>query len=143
MIDPDDEHLRLLTIFHYVMGGLTAFFSCLFLIHIGMGIAMLCNPHFLEPQHGQPPPPAFVGWIFLTVGSVFFLMGEALAVCMFMAGSYIRRRKHYMFAFVVACVECLIVPFGTILGVFSLITLSRESVKARFNGPPPIGSGAA
>jgi hypothetical protein len=30
--------------------------------------------------------------------------------------------------------ECLFVPFGTILGVFTFITLSRESVKALFSG---------
>jgi hypothetical protein len=30
---------------------------------------------------------------------------------------------------VVACIECIFVPFGTILGVFTLIVLSRESAK--------------
>jgi hypothetical protein len=31
-----------------------------------------------------------------------------------------------------ACIECLFLPFGTILGVFTIIVLSRESVKALF-----------
>jgi len=33
---------------------------------------------------------------------------------------------------VMACVECLFIPFGTILGVFTIIVLLRESVKALF-----------
>jgi hypothetical protein len=37
------------------------------------------------------------------------------------------------FAFVVSCVECLFFPFGTILGVFPIIVLSRESAKALFS----------
>jgi hypothetical protein len=28
------------------------------------------------------------------------------------------------------CAECLFIPFGTILGVFTIIVLLRESVKA-------------
>ena len=27
-----------------------------------------------------------------------------------------------------ACIECLFIPFGTILGVFTIVVLSRESV---------------
>ena len=43
------------------------------------------------------------------------------------------RRKHYTFCFVMACVECLSVPFGTMLGVFTILVLNRASVKELFN----------
>jgi hypothetical protein len=33
-----------------------------------------------------------------------------------------------MFSFVMAAVMCMFVPFGTILGVFTIIVLSKESV---------------
>jgi len=49
------------------------------------------------------------------------------------AGRSLSRRKHYWFAFVVGCIECIFVPFGTILGVFTIIVLSRESVKTLFS----------
>ncbi|PYI82572.1 MAG: hypothetical protein DMF09_14100 [Verrucomicrobia bacterium] len=49
------------------------------------------------------------------------------------AGRSLSRRKHYWFAFVVACIECIFIPFGTILGVFTIIVLSRESVKTLFS----------
>jgi hypothetical protein len=34
---------------------------------------------------------------------------------------------------VMACIECLFVPFGTILGVFTIVVLSRESVSVLFS----------
>jgi len=33
---------------------------------------------------------------------------------------------------VMACVECLLMPFGTVLGVFSIWVLNRQSVKGLF-----------
>ena len=51
---------------------------------------------------------------------------------LFIAGRSLAKRCHYWFAFVVACLECLFVPFGTILGVFTLIVLSRNSAKELF-----------
>jgi hypothetical protein len=31
-----------------------------------------------------------------------------------------------------ACIQCAFFPFGTVLGVFTIITLSRERVKELF-----------
>jgi len=36
-------------------------------------------------------------------------------------------------ALVVACIECLFIPFGTILGVFTIVALSRECARALFS----------
>ena len=74
----------------------------------------------------------FLGWIFIAVGAVFFVAGVTMAICILIAGRCLSRRKGYSFALVIACIECLFVPFGTILGVFTIVALSRESVKALF-----------
>lgn len=81
----------------------------------------------------QEPTPAFLGWIFIAVGAVFFFAGITMAICVLIAGRCLSRRKGYTFALVMACIECLFVPFGTILGVFTIVALSRESVKALFS----------
>jgi cytochrome bd-type quinol oxidase subunit 2 len=73
------------------------------------------------------------GWIFIALGALFFLAGLAMAICILLAGRSLTGRKRSWFAFVVSCVECLFFPFGTILGVFPIIVLSRESVKALFS----------
>ena len=130
----DSEHLRLLAIFHYVVAGLAALFSFFPLLYSAMGGFMLYAAHHPGP-HNQEPPPAIVGWIFIVFGALFFLAGLAMAICILIAGRSLARQRRYWFAFVVACVECVFIPFGTILGVFTIIVLSRESVKALFSIP--------
>lgn len=70
------------------------------------------------------------------IGSVLFLIGLAMAICVLIAGRSLAHCKRYWFALVMACVECLFVPFGTILGVFTIVVLSRQSVKELF---APVG----
>jgi hypothetical protein len=67
------------------------------------------------------------------LGSVLFVIGIAIAIFILIAGRSLALRKRYSLALVIACIECLFVPFGTILGVFTIVVLSRESVKALFS----------
>jgi hypothetical protein len=78
-------------------------------------------------------PPEFLGWIFAVLGSVLFVIGIAMTICILIAGRSLALRQHYSFALVIAGIECLFVPFGTILGVFTIVALSRESVRALFS----------
>jgi hypothetical protein len=133
----DQEHLRLLSIFHYIVGGLAALFSLFPLLYAAFGWFMLYASAHPQMQQGAPPP-AFVGWIFIGVGCFGFLAGLALAMCIVLAGRFIARHRRYWFAFVVACVQCLFFPFGIILGVFTIIILSRTSVKQLFGVEPPV-----
>lgn len=43
--DPKDiEHLRLLSIFHYVLAGITARIACIPFIHVANGAMLILNP---------------------------------------------------------------------------------------------------
>ncbi|HWY76341.1 MAG TPA: hypothetical protein VN281_12025 [Verrucomicrobiae bacterium] len=126
----DNEHLKLLAIFHYIAGGLAAFFSCIPFIHLAIGLALMFAPQ----QFGSPNnrPPQFLGMFFVLIASFIILLGWTQAILMFLCGRFISRRAHHTFCFVVGCVECLFMPFGTILGVFTIIVLIRPSVKELF-----------
>jgi hypothetical protein len=87
--------------------------------------------------NNQEPPPAFVGWIFIVLGAVFFFAGVTMAICILIAGRCLSRGNGYSFALVIACIECLFIPFGTILGVFTIIVLSQESVRGLFSQAQP------
>lgn len=129
-MNQDEEHLRLLSIFHYVVGGITALFACFPCIHLAIGIALVSGAFPTRP--GQQGMDIIGGWIFIVVGSVFILLGWTLAIAIINAGRFLARRSHYMYCFVVAAIECIFIPFGTVLGVFTIIVLSRPSVKALF-----------
>ena len=119
-MEQDENHLDLLAVFHYVVAGLTALLSLFPLIHVAIGL-------FLAVAADD-----FFGWFFIVIGSMFCVLGMTLAACIFMAGKCLSRRTRYWFAFIVACVQCLFMPFGTVLGVFTIVVLSRPSVKRRF-----------
>jgi hypothetical protein len=137
-LNQDLEHLKWLSVGFYVYAGLTALFACLPIIHLSIGIAMLAGGF----EQGANPPPVF-GWFFVGIASIFILGGWALAVAIFLAGRFIKQQKKYTFVFVMAVVCCMFAPIGTILGVFAIVVLLRDSVKALFNGQQnyqPFGS---
>ena len=132
--DPrDGEHLKALVIAHYVMAGLTALFALLPLLHVGLGLMMLFDPGQFGGKGGQEPPPAFLGWFFVAIGSAFILLGQTCAFCLFLSGRWMKQRRRYLFSFVVACIACALFPFGTALGVFTILVLSRDSVKRLYD----------
>src|SRR5690242_3025684 len=79
MVSRDVEHLRLLAICHYTVGGIIALFSSCGLIHFPMGLVMALNPSAFGPPAGSSgggaPPPPFVGWMFAGFAGVFVLGG--------------------------------------------------------------------
>jgi hypothetical protein len=133
-INQDQEHLRLLSTFHYVMGGLLGFFGCIPLIHVAVGLMFMFLP-MQANSHGPPPPEWFgpmFGGLFVVMGSLFCLIGWTMAVLAFLAGRKLARRQNPVFCQVVAGVLCLFMPLGTVLGVFTLIVLMRPSVQQLF-----------
>jgi hypothetical protein len=137
----DEQHLRLLSIFHYVVAGVAAFCSFFPLLYTVMGFAFLAFSQHPPANPTQSAPPAALGWFFIGFGIFFAVLGFVFALFLFLAGRSLAKRRCYWFAFVVACIECVLVPFGTILGVFTLIVLSRESAKKLFWHETFIGSG--
>jgi hypothetical protein len=129
----DEEHLKLLSIFHYVVAGCAALFALFPALYVVMGLIILLAPQSFAGNGGQPPPPAFLGWMLIGMGSVFIILGWIFAAFVVAAGRFLARRKHYTFCLVMAAVECLFMPFGTVLGVFTIIVLARESVKPLFS----------
>ena len=142
-MDQDQEHLRLLSIFQYIVGGITGFFACFPLIHVAMGVALLNGVFPLPKAPNQPEFPPEAGWIFIIGGGFFILAGWSMAIAMIVAGRSIARRRWYTACLVIAAIECLMMPFGTVLGVFTLIVLLRPSVKAIFQAEAASQAGDA
>ena len=123
-MNDDEKYLKLLSVFHYVVGGLAACFACIPIIHLSIGIAMLVG--------AIDDAPEFVGALLVLIAIFAMLMGWTLAVCIIIAGRCLAKRKRYMFCLVMAAISCVFMPFGTVLGVFTIIVLMRPSVKELF-----------
>lgn len=130
-MNQDEQHLRLLSIFHYVLGGMAAVFSLFPIIYLILGLALLFAPEAFETE-GQPPP-VFVAWFFIVLAVVFIVMGGTLAGFVIATGCCLAKKKRYLFCLVMAGIECIFMPIGTVLGVFTIIVLMRDSVKGAFS----------
>ncbi|HEX7859795.1 MAG TPA: hypothetical protein VF773_05675 [Verrucomicrobiae bacterium] len=126
----DEQHLHLLAIFHYVLAGLAALVSLFPVVHLVMGLFFIFGAPNLN-QQGEMPPQAF-GWLFVAFAGIIILLGLTVAVLIFLTGLYLSRRKNYTFCFVMAAIECFFIPVGTVLGVFTIVVLMRDSVKHLF-----------
>jgi hypothetical protein len=126
------EQLRILSIFHYVVGGLHILFGSLGLCHVAMGL-FLC---FGAGGPQNQAPPAWFGLIFAAIGSGIVLIGWTLGTLTIVSGRRIAERQRRNFSVVMGCINCAFIPFGTVLGVFCIILLTRDDVRALYGEPP-------
>jgi hypothetical protein len=131
----DLQHLRLLSIFHYVVAGLAALFSLLPVFHLVIGVLIATQA---EGQGQDERIGVVIGWMFAALATVMILAGLTYAVLLALAGRNLARRRHYTFCMVMAAVSCIFVPVGTVLGVFTLIVLLRPAVQEKFEGAPAL-----
>jgi hypothetical protein len=127
-MNKDLQHLKILSIFHYVIGGLIAFMSCFALFYLFLGVLFVAAP---PPSMGDSPPPA-VGWIFIILSISVMLLGWAWAIALIVAGWFLGCCRHYLYCMVMGCSVLLFQPLGTILGIFTIIVLVRPNVKRLF-----------
>jgi len=129
----DAAQLRLLSVLHYVMAGFTALFSLFPVIYLVLGIGVLSGVMPVDSSTASSPGEVqLMGWVFTGLGTVFFLGMLATAGLVGYAGRCLAREQRHTLCMVAAGVCCMFMPLGTLLGVFTLVTLSRTSVRERF-----------
>jgi hypothetical protein len=128
----NEEHLRLLSLFHYFNGAMSGLFSCFLFLYIGIGLMMLLNPQGFVSGSTSAASAGQTGWIFFLVGVIFLSIGWCYAGLNIIAGRCISRRKGHTLCLIVSGLNCLNAPFGSILGVSSFVVLGKPSVKSLF-----------
>ncbi len=131
MTDSDDrQHLQLLAIFHYVIGGLSLLGGCFPFVHLGIGIVFLTGAF---DNSETEPVPDFVGVIFIAAAAILIVAMWTWGAAMIYVGRCLTRRRRRTYCMVIAALQCLMIPVGTVLGVFTLVVLMRPSVQAMFD----------
>ncbi len=129
----DRDHLKLLSIFFYIYGGLQLIFGFIPLIYVGLGALMLNDPSLHSAGH---PVADAMPWFFMAIGVLASLYIWTVACLLITTGRSMSTRRRYVLCIVTSFLICLNLPLGTALGVFSIIVLFRPSVKAAFEGTP-------
>ena len=130
----DVEHLKLLSIFHYIMGALTALGGCFFLLYviigIGVGVGVSQSPD-VSPSDAQEAQ--MMGTIFSVVGGIGTILCFVIGLLIILSGRALHKRKSRTFSYIIAGLLCINMPLGTALGVFTFIVLGRDSVRQLYD----------
>ena len=126
----DQEHLKQLRLFHFIFAGLGILGLIFLLLHYS-----LMQVFFSQAEQGAAQDPVLA--IFMTYAGLFYGFGAitilAHSLLNLLSGIYLKQHRHRTFSFVVAILNCLNAPVGTILGVFTIVVLQRPSVLELYN----------
>lgn len=143
----DTEHLSALSIGHFILSGVALLGAVPTLFYgvagaklmdefggdLSMAMGDIPGQPGVDPFGSSPDAmlqdlSAMVTW--LIVAAV--VLAVVSAVHLFVVGWQIRQRRWWTFCYLTGWGECLMFPFGTILGIFTILVLSRASVKRLF-----------
>lgn len=124
-MDRDKRHLQILSKLQIIYGILNVFVS--FYFYKVTSEMVRDYQKVLE----ESKPEVEVG-LLLGFGFVLFLIGVVVLFCIILTGQSLARYENYHYCLIVAVLECLIFPLGTILGIYTILVLRRKSVKELF-----------
>jgi hypothetical protein len=116
---------------HYIVGTLVILFASMFILHFLMFVFM----PFPAGEGADAPPEGFLRIMGLVFG-LFILLGWTFGALTLFAGRCLKRRSRRAFVITMACLNLLFLPLGTLLGVATLMVLTRPSVKAAYGAAP-------
>jgi len=145
------DRLRLLSIAYYISGAIGAVFVSFLLIHffVLLGFSFVSDSQWDAPaqtprsaQHAsasplpdpsptssgaQAPPVIIAGVIGLII-----ICGWILGALTAYAGHCIKKRKHKLFIYIMAGINCVWISYGTVLGVATILLFQWPEVQAEF-----------
>jgi hypothetical protein len=147
------ERLRLLAIGFYVKGAVGAAVVSIFLIHFFMFLGFSFMPesawnpppksattsHSLSVTPAPSPspvnqgPPAIMFRIFAAVIGGIILLGWTFGALTIYAGRCVHNRTHRVFILVMAGLNCILIPWGTLLGIATFYVLQSPVAQREFS----------
>jgi hypothetical protein len=156
-----EQNLHLLAIFHYVVAGFLALMVCFSILYAAFAWNMFSSfpvtvPPFEEVQvttyeeYGQAisqedydervaryaaPEQIFAGFrtMMITILLLNGLFWGGICLMTALSGYFIQQRQRRVFSIVTAAVNCIYFPFGTVLGVFTIILLNKSETIDLYN----------
>ncbi len=126
------HHLSTLSVLHYVFGTLICIGGLVMLSIVLVG-GFLSSDWLAEQSND--PPPVWLGGFLQTLGWVLFIFMEIWGILNILSGYNISVRRGRTLSFVTVALNCLNVPFGLGLGIYSFITLSDVQVRQEYGLP--------
>ena len=132
MVDRDLEHLRLLGLVYYILAasaGIGTLVTAIWFAFAGTTFPQVSMNSAVGGLFARPLMGAILG----SAGVLALAAGLGWALLAYFAGRNLGAHRARVFCMVIAALTCLSFPWGTALGVCTLIVLNRRPVKVLFS----------
>jgi len=147
------ERLRLLAIGFYVKGAVGALFISFLLLHFFLFLGMSFIPESTwepktvssvritsispspTPRPVNSKPPVIMFRIFAGVIGLIILLGWTFGALTAYAGRCVQKRTHRLFIYIMAALNCALLPWGTLLGIATFYVLQSPAGRREFSLP--------
>ena len=123
------KHISTLSVLHYVYGALVCAGGVVALVFLGVGTLLSSE---LVMDGAQDAPVEWLGPFFQYLGITLFILLEVWGLLIMLSGHWISQSRNRTGSMIIAVLCLLSVPFGTALGVFTLVVLSDDAVMADY-----------
>ncbi len=135
LVDRDQEHLLLLKWGFYVLSAMACMGAAISLLASAI-MAVAAFSGALD-HRGASGPPEEMLYVMGGFVCVMVLITLTVAALTFYAARSVAARRRRIFCIVVAALWCLQLSFGAVIGVCAIMVLTRPTVRALFEPPPP------
>lgn len=127
----DNEHLNLLSLFQLISGIFTLAYSVFMALYFGIiTFAFIFGDRFDAAENPLNSNfPIEFRTVFISIMVICLTFAIALGIAKIFSSKFLKQRKNRTFSIVISCIECFSFPYGTLLGVLSIIVLNRGNVK--------------
>jgi hypothetical protein len=149
------DRLRLLSLAYYISGAIGAVLVSFLLLHffLFLGFSFIPASQWATPARNPMTapytspspaptasqssdtaqgPPAIIFRIAAGVIGLIIICGWTLGALTAYAGHCIKKRKHKLFIYVMAGFNCIWIPYGTVLGIATILLFQWPEVQAEF-----------
>jgi len=125
----NDNNMRTLVLLHRIYGAIQLVLSCCAMLWISFVFGIIGFAASSDP--GSKPPPQVAGFI-IGVWATIILFVLLVASLNFLCANWIKERRNWTGVMVLSVINCLHIPHGLALGVFTMITINKPEVKDSF-----------
>jgi hypothetical protein len=92
---------------------------------------LINNPQFIQQMNKNPggPPPQQLFEMMVVFYYIAAFICLVAALLNLMSAYWMQKRRNRIFSVVIGALNCLAIPIGTILGIFTIVVLVKETAR--------------
>ncbi len=122
------QNLKVLSVLHYVYGALVGMIALFMLFFVVLGSFITGD----VMAQAEEPPPEWLGGFLQVFGVGLFLFILVWSLFIVLSGRWIAKRTNRTGSIIIAALCLFSFPFGTALGIFTLVVLLNEEVRVAY-----------